>query len=65
MTWNWVTKQEASKWKEGIPVICFIPENEHRSSRYEMQSYFRPDWIWTWVDDALFCEIEPPKLEGK
>ena len=63
--WNWVTKEKASKWPEGISVIAFVPGSEFRYDRIEVQTYFRPDWIWTWVDDALFCKVELPKENKK
>ncbi len=55
---RWVPAAKAKKWREGCKVLRF----NSTLQRYEMDTYFRPDWVDThhkddYSDIVLYMKI--------
>lgn len=63
---NWVNKEEARKWPEGIVVVA--RRTELKPTNYggvDLTTYFRPDQLdQLYSDTTLFMRLTPPQ-EGE
>ena len=58
---KWISRNDAKKIQEGVPVLKRVPGCASNEFDYEVENYFRPDWIKFDSIETEYCILEKAK----